>query len=158
MTERQRLRAVIRGAVQGVGFRPYVYRLATQMGLPGWVKNSPQGVFLEIEGTHDLLETFLLRLEDERPPRASIQSLEYSLLPLAGFTEFEIRASDTAGDSDRLWCCPISRRARIACANFSIRTIDGMGIRSRTARTAVRGSRLSVHCRTIVPRRPWPAS
>ena len=97
MTERQRLRAVIRGAVQGVGFRPYVYRLATQMSLPGWVKNSPQGVFLEIEGSPDLLETFLLRLEDERPPRASIQSLEYSLLPLAGFTEFEIRASDTAG-------------------------------------------------------------
>jgi hydrogenase maturation protein HypF len=97
MTERQRLRAVVRGAVQGVGFRPFVYRLAAEMGLPGWVNNSPQGVFLEVEGRHDLLESFLLRLERDRPPRASIQSLEYSILPLTGFVRFEIRPSDASG-------------------------------------------------------------
>ena len=49
-----RLRIVVRGAVQGVGFRPFVYRLATGMGLTGWVNNSPQGVFVEVEGTKSL--------------------------------------------------------------------------------------------------------
>jgi len=97
MAERERLRVVIRGAVQGVGFRPFAYRLAKEMRLPGWVSNSPQGVFLEVEGEKEALHAFLLRLEDERPPRASIQSLEYSFLPLQGYTDFEIRASDGAG-------------------------------------------------------------
>ena len=46
----QRLRLAIRGAVQGVGFRPFVYRLAAELGLAGWVNNSPQGVFIEAEG------------------------------------------------------------------------------------------------------------
>ncbi len=97
MMEKERLRAAIRGAVQGVGFRPFVYRLATELGLTGWVKNSPQGVFLEVEGPHGQLEHFLLQLETACPPRASIQSLEYSLLPVIGYTTFEIRASDTGG-------------------------------------------------------------
>ena len=87
----ERLRVVIRGAVQGVGFRPFAYRLATEMALPGWVSNSPQGVFLEVEGAPDTLRAFLLRLEQERPPRSSIQSLEYSFLPLIGFQGFAIR-------------------------------------------------------------------
>jgi len=99
---KERLRVVIRGAVQGVGFRPFVYRLAKEMALPGWVSNSPQGVFLEVEGEEETLHAFLLRLEQERPPRASIQSLEYSFLPLHGFTEFEIRKSDGAGERTAL--------------------------------------------------------
>jgi acylphosphatase len=48
--ERRRLRVEIQGAVQGVGFRPYIYRLATELGLAGWVRNDPQGVFIEVEG------------------------------------------------------------------------------------------------------------
>src|SRR5438128_2011718 len=48
--ERLRLRLRVRGAVQGVGFRPFVYRLATELGLPGWVNNSSQGVLVEVEG------------------------------------------------------------------------------------------------------------
>ena len=87
----------IRGAVQGVGFRPFVYRLATEMALPGWVSNSAQGVTLEIEGEHDPLTAFLLRLERERPPRSAIQGLEYSFLPAQGLTGFAIRESDGAG-------------------------------------------------------------
>ena len=46
----QRLRVTIRGAVQGVGFRPFVYRLATNLGLAGWVSNTAQGLFIEVEG------------------------------------------------------------------------------------------------------------
>ena len=92
----------IRGAVQGVGFRPFVYRLAAEMGLPGWVSNSPQGVFVEVEGSPEALRTFLLRLHDERPPRASIQSLESSFLPPLGLGAFEIRPSDGAGERTAL--------------------------------------------------------
>ncbi len=97
-----RLRVIIRGAVQGVGFRPFVYRLATEMGLPGWVLNSTQGVFLEVEGSAAELETFLLRIEREKPPRSFIQSLEYSFLDPVGYATFEIRHSDGSGDKTAL--------------------------------------------------------
>jgi hydrogenase maturation protein HypF len=101
-TPQERLRVAIRGAVQGVGFRPFVYRLATEMGMPGWVSNSPQGVFLEVEGAPDALRSFLLRLERERPPRSSIQSLEPSFLSPIGFHTFEIRPSDHTGERTAL--------------------------------------------------------
>jgi hydrogenase maturation protein HypF len=102
MAQHERLRVVIRGAVQGVGFRPFVYRLATEMGLPGWVSNSPQGVFVEVEGPPETLRTFLLRLQEERPPRSSIQSLESSFLAPVGFGTFEIRPSDGTGERTTL--------------------------------------------------------
>ena len=101
-TERGRLRVVIRGAVQGVGFRPFVYRLATEMNLPGWVSNSAQGVFLEVEGEKDILNHFLFRIQKEIPPRAFIQSLEFSFLDSMGFTSFEIRKSDSTGTKSAL--------------------------------------------------------
>ncbi|MGD0765637.1 MAG: carbamoyltransferase HypF [Dehalococcoidia bacterium] len=94
----QRLRITIRGAVQGVGFRPFVYRLANEMGLQGWVKNSPQGVFIEAEGAKETLDSFLLRLERERPSLSFIQSLEYSVLEPEGYAAFEIRGSDATGE------------------------------------------------------------
>jgi hydrogenase maturation protein HypF len=97
-----RLRVVIRGAVQGVGFRPFVYRLAREIGLVGWVNNSPQGVFIEVEGDQRRLASFLLRIEREKPPRSFIQSLESSFLDPKGFTRFEIRRSDTAGEKTAL--------------------------------------------------------
>ena len=93
----QRLSLIIRGAVQGVGFRPFVYRLATEMHLPGWVSNTGQGVFIEVDGPPELLAQFLLRLEREIPPRAFVQSLESRVLDPAGFTEFVIRESDATG-------------------------------------------------------------
>ena len=90
----RRLRVVIRGAVQGVGFRPFVYRLATQMGLPGWVINSAQGVFVEVEGAEERLHEFLRRIESDKPRISFIQSLESSFLDPAGFTRFEILTSE----------------------------------------------------------------
>ena len=97
-----RLRVVIRGAVQGVGFRPFVYRLATGMGLTGWVINSSQGVFIEVEGERPRLEAFLLRLEPEKPPAAFIHSLESSFLDAIGFDRFEIRESEGSGEKSVL--------------------------------------------------------
>ncbi len=92
-----RLKVVVRGAVQGVGFRPFVFRLAEELDLAGWVNNSAQGVFLEVEGAKPVLERFLLRLEAEKPPRSFIQSLEVSWLDALGYTGFEISHSETGG-------------------------------------------------------------
>lgn len=95
--ERERAKVTVLGAVQGVGFRPFVYRLATQLRLNGWVLNSSQGVFIEVEGPLHLLQTFLLRLEKEKPLLAIIQSLEFSFLDAVGYDCFEIRYSDQTG-------------------------------------------------------------
>ena len=97
-----RLKLAVRGAVQGVGFRPFVFRLAEELKLAGWVNNSPQGVFIEVEGTRAALEKFLLRLEIEKPPRSFIHSLESSWLDANGYKKFEIRASETGGGKTAL--------------------------------------------------------
>ncbi len=97
-----RLKLAVRGAVQGVGFRPFVYRLANELGLVGWVNNSPQGVLVEVEGQRAELEEFRLRLEAEPPPRSSIQSCEVSWLDAAGYDGFVIRASETHGGKSAL--------------------------------------------------------
>jgi hydrogenase maturation protein HypF len=97
-----RLKLAVRGAVQGVGFRPFVFRLAEELKLAGWVNNSPQGVFIEIEGPHAALEQFLLRIESGKPVRSFIQSLESSWLDAVGFKKFEIRQSETGGGKTAL--------------------------------------------------------
>jgi hydrogenase maturation protein HypF len=93
MSDRERVRAVIRGAVQGVGFRPFVFRLAADLGLTGWVANSAGGVVIEAEGTRASLKTFLSRLDREKPPRAFVQSFEATYLDPAGYSSFEIHPS-----------------------------------------------------------------
>jgi hydrogenase maturation protein HypF len=92
-----RVRLAIRGAVQGVGFRPFVFHLANELGLAGWISNSSQGVLIELEGDRAQLQRFILRLEAEKPPRSFIQSLETSWLDSVGYTAFEIRPSDSTG-------------------------------------------------------------
>jgi hydrogenase maturation protein HypF len=99
---RERLKVIVRGAVQGVGFRPFVYRLASELKLTGWVSNSSQGVFAELEGPRTALDAFSIRLRKEKPPRAIIQSLESSFLDALGYSGFEIRESETAGDKSAL--------------------------------------------------------
>jgi hydrogenase maturation protein HypF len=96
-TPSERAKAVVRGAVQGVGFRPFVYRLARELDLTGWVLNSAQGVFLEVEGAGGAVRQFLTRLEKEKPPRAIIQSLEFSFLEAVGYRDFTIRTSEESG-------------------------------------------------------------
>lgn len=97
-----RLKLAVRGAVQGVGFRPFVHRLAVEHRLAGWVRNSSQGVFIEAEGPRGELEKFLLRLESETPPRSSIQNLEASWVDAAGYHGFEICESETSGSKTAL--------------------------------------------------------
>src|SRR6516162_858969 len=98
----ERLKVIVRGAVQGVGFRPFVFRLASELNLKGWVSNSSQGVFAELEGPRTALDAFSIRLRKERPPRAIIQSLESSFLDEIGYSGFEIKKSETAGDKSAL--------------------------------------------------------
>jgi len=102
MSDRIRIRVVIRGAVQGVGFRPFVFRLATRLGLTGYVVNSMEGVVIEAEGTKHRLDDFLISIRTERPPKASIQSCECSQLDPAGFSNFEIRESVGRGQGRAL--------------------------------------------------------
>jgi hydrogenase maturation protein HypF len=92
-TSRSRLHVTIHGAVQGVGFRPFVYRLANEFGLTGWVRNSTQGVSIDAEGDLEALGGFLTRLERERPPHSSVNKLESCLLEPAGYGSFQIGAS-----------------------------------------------------------------
>jgi hydrogenase maturation protein HypF len=65
----------ISGIVQGVGFRPFVYRLAHELGLSGWVRNSPAGVEIELQGTNDALTAFEQALSGDAPPLAVISSV-----------------------------------------------------------------------------------
>ena len=74
----ERLKIIVRGAVQGVGFRPFVYRLATELELNGWVSNSAQGVFIEVEGGRDLLPKFLLLLDKEKTPHTVVSNPQSS--------------------------------------------------------------------------------
>ncbi len=92
-----RLRLEIHGAVQGVGFRPFVYRLAAELALSGWVINDSRGVFIEVEGAKPDLQTFMKRLPAEKPPLSIINSLDAEWLEPFGFECFEIRHSVDQG-------------------------------------------------------------
>ncbi len=94
-----RCRVRITGAVQGVGFRPFVYRLAKRLGLSGWVKNCLFGVEVEVEGEREAVESFLRLVVEEAPEVASICALDYRFLPPAGLSGFEIRRSEEYGRS-----------------------------------------------------------
>jgi hydrogenase maturation protein HypF len=96
------LRLTVRGVVQGVGFRPFVHRLASGLGLAGWVNNSNEGVQLEVEGPTQAVESFRLRLELEKPPRSVIHGVESSWLSPAGYRVFAIVSSESGGEKGAL--------------------------------------------------------
>jgi len=79
-----RLRIRLTGLVQGVGFRPFVYRLAREMGINGYVRNDTIGVLIDAAGEKGLLDEFLIRLEREKPSICRIYSLQYSFLDDGG--------------------------------------------------------------------------
>jgi hydrogenase maturation protein HypF len=88
---RRRIR--IRGIVQGVGFRPTVYRLATERGLAGWVRNDAEGVLIELEGPAARIDDFTQTLRDHPPPLARITAIECEVVPPLGQPGFDIAAS-----------------------------------------------------------------
>jgi hydrogenase maturation protein HypF len=98
--ERVRVRARVQGTVQGVGFRPFAYRLAQEEGLTGYVLNDERGVLLEVEGAAHAVDRFITRLERDRPPLAEIDAIASERVPLGGEHDFRIVESTSAGPAD----------------------------------------------------------
>jgi hydrogenase maturation protein HypF len=91
----QGLRVHISGIVQGVGFRPFVYNLATRLNLKGWVRNTSAGVDIEADGERDVLDAFIEALRAEAPTLSHIDELTASFGPPNGFRSFEIVHSES---------------------------------------------------------------
>ena len=91
-----RFRIQLRGIVQGVGFRPFVHRLATERQLAGWVLNSSAGLETEVEGPRAALESFVKAVRQEPPPLAWIQEMQVSEVEALGETAFVILHSVAA--------------------------------------------------------------
>ncbi|MCE7006848.1 carbamoyltransferase HypF [Kibdelosporangium philippinense] len=87
----------VEGVVQGVGFRPFVYSLATGLGLAGRVGNDVNGVFVELEGPPAQIDEFLTTLRTQAPPLAEIERVTVTSAEVKGDTEFTIAASETGG-------------------------------------------------------------
>jgi len=90
---------ITRGIVQGVGFRPFVFRLATRCFLKGYVQNDTLGVSIDIEGEREHLDRFINSMLDSPPPQALIEELHWQDLPPLGYTTFEIKNSLPEADS-----------------------------------------------------------
>ena len=86
-------RISVRGVVQGVGFRPFIYRLAQQYDLKGWVRNTSWNVEVEVEGDEARLNRFLEDLKTEAPPMSRIENVEVSFAAPRGYSDFRIGES-----------------------------------------------------------------
>ncbi|HER25361.1 MAG TPA: carbamoyltransferase HypF [Candidatus Atribacteria bacterium] len=84
---------IIKGIVQGVGFRPFVHKLVQNCHLSGWVLNTNQGVEMDIEGKTEELNHFISDIKKELPPLARIEKIEVNQLPLTGYQGFYIKKS-----------------------------------------------------------------
>jgi hydrogenase maturation protein HypF len=93
--ENRRLRMYVTGEVQGVGFRPSVYRLAGELGLTGWIRNTTSGAVIEAEGAEHRLKLFQSRLRSAHPPFAGVRTIEPSALRAHGDSTFQILPSVT---------------------------------------------------------------
>ncbi|MBN2390454.1 MAG: acylphosphatase, partial [Anaerolineae bacterium] len=84
----------VTGVVQGVGFRPFIYNLATRLELNGWVYNHSGGVDIVIEGAEDAATRFIAALRNEAPPLAHITGVTAHTVAVGGYKRFEIRHSE----------------------------------------------------------------
>jgi hydrogenase maturation protein HypF len=159
-----RVRARVEGTVQGVGFRPYVYRLSHELGLGGWVLNDCDGVLLEVEGAAHPVNEFFSRLEADAPPLALVERVVREGRLPEGDHEFTIRASPaggpasapitpdttTCGDCLRELFDPADRRYRypfINCTNCGPRFTIVRGVPYDRPLTTMAGFQMCEHCR-----------
>ena len=159
-----RCRARVTGVVQGVGFRPYVYRLAYEEDLGGWVLNDSSGVLLEVEGPAEAVERFLARLALEAPPLAEIERVDVEAAAPLGDAQFTIVASaagrspNAAVVADSATCAdcqaelfdPSDRRHRypfINCTNCGPRFTIVQGVPYDRPRTTMAGFEMCAACR-----------
>jgi hydrogenase maturation protein HypF len=103
---RQRLRLSLTGLLQGIGFRPYIYRLASTHKLAGWVANDRDNVLLEIEGNEAQLADFLVALQSSIPACGYITELQQHALPPTYQTDFQLKPSLCADAQTAVFACP----------------------------------------------------
>ncbi|WP_304596670.1 carbamoyltransferase HypF [Adlercreutzia caecimuris] len=84
----------VKGIVQGVGFRPFVYRMAKKYLINGWVLNAADGVYIHAEGESKLVDEFIMELSDNAPAASKVEEIDIKEVPLEDFDSFEIRFSD----------------------------------------------------------------
>jgi len=96
----------IHGVVQGVGFRPFVYRLAHSYGLCGWVLNAGEGVQIHVEGAAPAVDRFIQDLQTQPPPASRIAEINLADAEIQGFAEFEIRDSEAGGNAPTVRISP----------------------------------------------------
>lgn len=102
---RERLQLRVVGLVQGVGFRPFVHRLAGELELAGWIRNDDDGVTIEVEGDAASLPRFVDRLSADRPPASLLYAVDRRFVPVEGASSFEILPSESRGEP-RAWILP----------------------------------------------------
>jgi hydrogenase maturation protein HypF len=161
-TVRRRVR--VDGTVQGVGFRPYVFRLAEEEALDGFVANDERGVVLEVEGTPDAVERFLRRLPSEAPALAAVETVRTESLAAGGGPGFRILESVRGGvpaalvtpDSATCDAClaelfsPVDRRHRypfINCTDCGPRFTIVRGVPYDRPLTTMAGFEMCAACR-----------
>ncbi|WP_425471732.1 carbamoyltransferase HypF [Streptomyces cadmiisoli] len=160
---RRRVRVTVRGVVQGVGFRPFVHGLATELSLAGQVTNTGDGVVVEVEGPPDAVDRFCARVAPDAPPLAHVESVDTTDLPATGGDGFTIVASDPTGPvrtlvaPDTATCAdclaeladPADRRHRhafITCTHCGPRFTIVTGLPYDRAHTTMSGFPLCPRC------------
>ena len=160
----RRVRVRVEGVVQGVGFRPHVYRLARELGLAGWVRNDERGVVIEVEGDGAAIERFVRRVGAEAPPLAAVERVTSADAPATGEHGFEVLASGSTGapaalvaaDSATCEAClaevldPADRRHRYPftnCTHCGPRFTIVLGVPYDRERTTMRAFAMCPACR-----------
>jgi hydrogenase maturation protein HypF len=159
----RRIHVRVRGTVQGVGFRPFVWRLATELGVSGHVLNDTQGVVIEAEGDDATLGRFLERVASDAPPLALVESVDSVDVDLTGESGFAIAHSRATGPirapvpADAATCAdclaeladPADRRYRypfINCTNCGPRFTIVRGIPYDRPQTTMAGFTMCADC------------
>ncbi|MDQ0994197.1 carbamoyltransferase HypF [Streptomyces sp. V3I7] len=162
-TQAVRRRVTVRGTVQGVGFRPYVHRLATDLALAGFVSNTAYGVLIEVEGPAAAVAAFRDRLPAELPPLATVIGIEAEDLPATGADDaFTIRSTEqspgrtqlpadtaTCADCLRELAAPADRRHRhpfVTCTHCGPRFTIATGMPYDRAVTTMAGFPMCPDC------------
>ncbi|MBN2008744.1 carbamoyltransferase HypF [candidate division KSB1 bacterium] len=99
---RQRVKSVVTGIVQGIGFRPFVFNLARELELSGFVQNTSNGVTIEVEGESERVSMFFERIRHNRPSMAVVTSLDWESITPSGETRFQIRKSASGAERNTL--------------------------------------------------------
>ena len=150
LSGRRRVEVRVEGVVQGVGFRPFVHRLAAEHRLAGFVLNDERGVLLEAEGDPSEVERFIARLEADAPPLARVErALARELNPHGGGEGFEIARSEGGGEPQALVSADSA-----TCADCLAEVLDPKDRRHRYPFTKLHQLRAPFHDRHRRPLRP----